>query len=851
MVELPKPRLRRRRILERPRLTRALDRSNARVRMLVAGAGYGKTTLAEQWAAQQGQVAWVRARPSSADMAVLARQMAAACAEILPGSDRRLCERLNATGDPADELDVLVDLLSQHLGAWPDEAWIVIDDYHHLKKSATAEAFVEGIVQQSPVQCLIATRERPSWVSTRSVLYGDVLEIGQTALAMSEDEVDDLLAGPQEGMSSGLLALAGGWPAVVGLASLTTSGSPLPDDGLDLPEQLYEFFAEEVYRALDAESRTGLALLATAPTLDRELVAELLGADSAARVCTEALSLGVLEERDSGLEFHPLAAAFLQRQGHRETSSGIEQIVTGCLAVYRRRMEWDAAFDLVDQYGTADDFEALFSDALDALLNAARLATVETWIGRADARQLSSATIELARAALALREGKHLSAQTFAQSALTLAGDRSADAWRAAMVAGRAAHTGSREESALEFYRLAESFADSPRNERDARLGQLMASSALELEETHALLDVLEGSLDRSDRYELVRMAEKRLGAEVRMGAVRSLANARSVLELVDQVEDPFARCSFRATFSMALSLGAFYEEGHAQASLMYADAVEFRVDPVLPYAYSALSLSLAGLGRFEDAYRALDDSARESRRCNDEVGLQNVFAIRTRVLVAEGRAKEACGIEPPDLSHSLRSGRGEVLASRGLALATVGRFAEARSFASEAAEATSALEPRVLVAAVEAICAIRGRTNEWRSAVERLVDVAFDAGGVDLVVAAYRGNADLLEALLTSQLTRERAMYIVARAGDESLMEGAGLAATSASDPVSSLSPRELEVYGLLCEGLSNGAIAARLFITEGTVKVHVQHVFDKLGVRSRTALAISAVRDRRLRVS
>jgi len=57
MVELPKPRLRRRRILERPRLIWALDRSRARVRMLVAGAGYGKTTLAEQWAAQGRRVA--------------------------------------------------------------------------------------------------------------------------------------------------------------------------------------------------------------------------------------------------------------------------------------------------------------------------------------------------------------------------------------------------------------------------------------------------------------------------------------------------------------------------------------------------------------------------------------------------------------------------------------------------------------------------------------------------------------------------------------------------------------------------------------------------------------------------
>ncbi len=70
------------------------------------------------------------------------RQAPRSCPAAITGS----CERLNATADPADELDVLVDLLSQDLADWPDDAWIVIDDYHYLNESATAEAFVEGIV---------------------------------------------------------------------------------------------------------------------------------------------------------------------------------------------------------------------------------------------------------------------------------------------------------------------------------------------------------------------------------------------------------------------------------------------------------------------------------------------------------------------------------------------------------------------------------------------------------------------------------------------------------------------------------------------------------------------------------
>ena len=49
-------------------------------------------------------------------------------------------------------------------------------------------------------------------------------------------------------------------------------------------------------------------------------------------------------------------------------------------------------------------------------------------------------------------------------------------------------------------------------------------------------------------------------------------------------------------------------------------------------------------------------------------------------------------------------------------------------------------------------------------------------------------------------------------------------------------ITPRELEILGLIAAGMSNREIADRLFVSENTVKTHSSRLFDKLGAKRRT---------------
>ena len=94
----------------------------------------------------------------------------------------------------------------------------------------------------------------------------------------------------------------------------------------------------------------------------------------------------------------------------------------------------------------------------------------------------------------------------------------------------------------------------------------------------------------------------------------------------------------------------------------------------------------------------------------------------------------------------------------------------------------------------------------------------------VDCVRRVYRGEQWLERETVTRALQR-----VLNRDGVE-------------RDAGESLTPREIEIVRMVAQGMRNKVIAERLSISEGTVKVHLHNVYEKLGVDGRLELVLSA---------
>jgi LuxR family maltose regulon positive regulatory protein len=151
-----------------------------------------------------------------------------------------------------------------------------------------------------------------------------------------------------------------------------------------------------------------------------------------------------------------------------------------------------------------------------------------------------------------------------------------------------------------------------------------------------------------------------------------------------------------------------------------------------------------------------------------------------------------------------------------------------------------------------------RGETVRALGHLQRALDLAAPEGFVSVFVDEGPPMAALLERLIREP--RNDGSYapdgyagtlLEHFAAERGLHDNSGNGASQRglAPGIESLSEREIEVLELVAAGLSNAEIAGELYLSVGTVKAHVHHIFGKLLVRNRSQ-AVARARELRLLV-
>ena len=835
-------------VIERPRLTGLLDEAEAQVVLLVAPAGYGKTTLARQWLADaHHQAVWYRAAPTATDVAVLASGLADAVANQLGVGSNRIEERLRRSASPDEEATELGTLLAEDLRDWPEVTWLVLDDYHALSSSGPAEAFVESMVEQIPSRVLITSRERPQWISARDVLYGNVFELGKNVLAMTHSEAAATLGeSSNSDHLSGLVALAEGWPAVIGLASLVSSS--VESSKGEVPETLYEFFASELYRQLTVEHRGDICQLALASTINGRVASELFG-DRSSEVLGEAERRGFLTRHEMQYEMHPLLRQFLLLKlsecDERMTAQAASTICQWELA----ERHWSEALQLADRCGLPSLVFEVIEAGFDDLLDQGAIASVEQWLEVARIHDPTSPTISLAEMEVCFRRHRWDQARSHASRLIAELPNDHPHLSRALHRIGQIGHLDDRYEDAISYLASARQTAQTARDMRAALWSQFLAvSDHGDREQAREILKEMK-SVPDATIDDLLRLSQAELHLAARWGGVEAeLSNQSGVVSLIDHSTDPLVRTGFLQTYGTALVLVAKYREALAIAERQVSEADSSGLAWVRPHALELLGVALWGLRDFVRARSSLREAYRLSGARSDLHGQLNAAVLLARTHLAQGapdKALEAFAVETDRAPGP--SMQGDFLAVQGLANACIGHHSRALELFEASRRCTDHIEARVVRSFIPAVLAISDSDTEARaSRVTAALRESHVTENYDAFVLAYRAYPALLAEVGGIEDKSAIACQDHIPECDHPQAQRAGLRPRFTQVRGDALlTRREEEVLGLLHNGLSNREIAKTLWIAESTAKVHVRNVLRKLGARTRAeAVAVSSNR-------
>ena len=383
--------------VRRPRLT---ARINAGVKgpltLLSAPAGFGKTQLLAEWAAEGTHaVAWLTLSAEDNDYVRFFRYLSSAFQEVEPRLSEAILDYLQTAETNRLEMAVL---LINEVSAIPKHVVLVVDEYHVLENSAII-ADLNFLLNNLPpnLHLVIASRSEQSLDLAILRARGQVTEIGADELRLTHAEIVQFvnqtmrLQLPPETIRT-LEERTEGWVTGLQLAALSLRN---PSDTSELlrgfkgdAHYLVDFLAQEVLHQQPEDIRQFLLRSSILDVLSGSLCEAVAGLDTVSgygiRMLDqlEHLNLFVtpLDEQHKWFRFHNLFAEFLRHMLTETHAADMPLLHMRAATWFEQHSNLDQAFKHGLASGDMEWAANLMDRSIEALIETGEVSTLTHWI---------------------------------------------------------------------------------------------------------------------------------------------------------------------------------------------------------------------------------------------------------------------------------------------------------------------------------------------------------------------------------------------------------------------------------------------------------------------------------------
>lgn len=292
--------------------------------LLCAPAGFGKTTLLAQWAERKKRlVAWLSLDHMQNDPLCFLSYLIGSLQQVQPDFGGELLAKFRLS--PPSSLPSSIVRLLNEFATLPEEITIILDNYHRIENSLIHDALTLILDHLPPhIHLIIASRSDPPCLPARLRASGQTTELRTDALRLTREELEQLLSQvlypkPEPEEVDALEERVEGWSAGLYLARSTMQGQT--DSAHFLAacagdnRYIQTYFLEEVLASLSQELQNFLLSTALLERCNSSLCTAVTGQENAAHLLEELARADVflypLTERNGWYRYHPLFASAL------------------------------------------------------------------------------------------------------------------------------------------------------------------------------------------------------------------------------------------------------------------------------------------------------------------------------------------------------------------------------------------------------------------------------------------------------------------------------------------------------------------------------------------------------------